>query len=87
MSPKASSPSPEGSGRSNDLLAGFGIVPLHERHHKANDVDFVPKDLNPLNTPELRPIENYWAILKEHLLKRPEVVKNVEEMKKPWVNI
>lgn len=55
--------------------------------YKANDVDFVPKDLNPPNTPELRPIEKYWAIMKEHLLKRPKVVKNVEEMKKAWVNM
>ena len=25
--------------------------------------------------------------MKEHLLKRPEVVKNTEEMKKAWVNM
>ena len=40
---------------------------------------------NPPNTPELRPIEKYWAIMKQHLLKRPKVVKTVEELKKVWV--
>ena len=54
---------------------------------KANDVDFVSKDLNPPNTLELRPIEKYWAIMKEHLLKRPKILKNVEEMKKALVNM
>lgn len=50
-----------------------------------NKVNFVPKMFNPPNTPELRPIEKYWAIMKQHLLKRPKVVKTVEELKKVWV--
>ena len=37
--------------------------------YKANDVDFVQKDLNSPNPLELRSIEKYWAIMKEHLLK------------------
>ena len=37
-------------------------------------VNFVPKMFNPPNTPELRPIEKYWAIM-----------KTVEELKKVWV--
>lgn len=49
-----------------------------------NKVNFVPKMFN---TPELRPIEKYWAIMKQHLLKRPKVVKTVEELKKIWVYI
>lgn len=50
-----------------------------------NKVNFVPKMFNPPNTPELRPIEKYWAIMKQHLLKQPKVVKTVEELKKVWV--
>ena len=52
-----------------------------------NDDDFVPKDLNPSNDSELRPIRKYWAIVKEHLVEQPKVLKNVEEMKKAWVNM
>ena len=28
------------------------------------DIPFVPKELNPPNVPELRPIENFWSLLK-----------------------
>ena len=28
------------------------------------DIPFVPEELNPPNVPELRPIENFWSLLK-----------------------
>lgn len=31
-----------------------------------NKVDFVEKDINPPNCPDLRPIERYWAIVKRN---------------------
>lgn len=33
--------------------------------YEDNKVDFVPKEANPPNCPELRPVERYWALLKK----------------------
>lgn len=54
--------------------------------YKAKEVNFVPKDLNPPNAPELRPIEKYWAIMKQALRKHPKEVKSEEDMKKIWIS-
>ena len=35
--------------------------------YQINKVQFVPKEVNPPNCPELRPIERYWALVKKHL--------------------
>ena len=53
--------------------------------YKTNGVNFVPKDLNPPNSPELRPIEKYWAIMKHELRKHPKVLTTEQEMLKPWL--
>ena len=37
---------------------------------KANDIQFVAKDENLPNAPELRPIERYWAIVKRNSIKK-----------------
>ena len=42
----------------------------------------MPKDLNPPNAPELRPIEKYWTIMKQALWKHPKKVKSEDDMKK-----
>lgn len=49
-----------------------------------NNVEFVEKDSNPPNCPELRPIERYWAIVKRELRKKGEVATNMAEFKKIW---
>ena len=46
--------------------------------YKANEIDFVPKDFNPPKAQELRPIEKYWAIMKQALRKYPKEVKSEE---------
>lgn len=48
--------------------------------YKANSVDFIPKEMNPPNCPELRPIEKYWALIKMKLRKWPKVVKNANSL-------
>lgn len=53
--------------------------------YEANDVNVVPKDLNPPNSPELRPIEKFWAIMKTQLRKHPKIIENELELKKVWV--
>ena len=32
---------------------------------RAEKVRFVPKTMNPANVPKLRPIEDFWAVLKQ----------------------
>lgn len=49
-----------------------------------NGVQFVPKDCNPPNTPMLRPIERYWALMKRELKKRGGVAKDIKYFKKRW---
>lgn len=49
-----------------------------------NEVMFVPKDLNPPNCPELRPIEKYWAIMKGHLLRSGSVARTIPQFRLKW---
>lgn len=49
-----------------------------------NGINYVPKDTNPPNVPELRPIERYWAKVKAELRKSGKTVKTKEELKKFW---
>ena len=42
--------------------------------YAANNVQVMPKDKNPRNTPELRPIEKYWVIVKRNLKKIQKAV-------------
>lgn len=51
---------------------------------RENGVDFVEKDENPPNCPQLRPIERYWAIVKRIFKKDGKVSKTMQEFKKNW---
>lgn len=51
-----------------------------------NYIDFVPKEWNPPNTPELRPIERYWAIGKVKLRRSKEHVNTPKEIHRKWAN-
>lgn len=52
---------------------------------ETNSVHFVPKDMNPPNCPELRPIETYWAMMKRELRKTKENVKDANDMRRKWL--
>lgn len=52
--------------------------------YRTNQVNFVPKDINPPNCPELRPIERYWAIMKTKLRMTTKEAKGIEDLKKKW---
>ncbi|XP_055638198.1 uncharacterized protein LOC129776526 isoform X2 [Toxorhynchites rutilus septentrionalis] len=43
--------------------------------------------MNPPNAPELRPIEKYWAIMKQALRKNPKVVKSEADFKRKWISV
>ena len=48
--------------------------------YAANNVQVVPKD----NTPELRLIEKYWAIVKRNRKKTQKAVMNEKQFKANW---
>lgn len=52
--------------------------------YRDNGVDFFEKDVNPPNCPQFRPIEKYWAIVKQKLKKSGKVTKDATEMKRWW---
>lgn len=52
--------------------------------YEANGVILVPKEANPLNCPELRPIERYWALVKRELKEIKKVIKNKEHFRREW---
>lgn len=51
---------------------------------KENDVIFIEKKLNPLNCPQLRPIERYWALVKRNMCLTGKVATTIPEFKKIW---
>lgn len=50
----------------------------------ANGVNFVPKNANPPNCPEIRPIEKYWAIVKKILKKTRNSARDKRDLGKKW---
>ena len=52
--------------------------------YKANKVTYVDKNHNPPNTPELRPIERYWAKLKAILIKTSSPALDVLSFKRKY---
>ena len=49
--------------------------------YEENNVAFVRKIHNPPNSPELRPIERYWAILKRNVKKRSSAASDIKSFK------
>lgn len=49
---------------------------------KAKEIPFVPKDRNPTNLPQCRPIEDFFGILKSLVYKNNWRAKNFEQLKK-----
>lgn len=52
--------------------------------YEANGVTFVPREANPPNCPELRPIERYWALAKRNLKGTKGASKNEADFKRKW---
>lgn len=53
--------------------------------YNLNSVDVVPKNTNPPNCPELRPIEKYWANIKTKLRKTCQPATSLPDFKKKWM--
>lgn len=51
---------------------------------EAANVQYVQKEANPPNVPELRPIERFWALVKRELKKDSKPAKDIEKFKVKW---
>lgn len=49
-----------------------------------NGIQVVPKDSNPPNCPEFRPIERFWAIAKQFLKKSRGTITDEASMLRQW---
>lgn len=49
-----------------------------------NDIHFVPRDANPPNCPELRPVERYWAMVKKEMKNTGKMSKDMADFKRKW---
>lgn len=52
--------------------------------YRDNGVDFIEKELNPPNCPQFRPIEKYWAIMKQKLKKTGKMARDAAGMVRFW---
>lgn len=50
----------------------------------ANGVAYVPKELNPPNVPQCRPIEHYWGEIKGILRKKGQAAKNIADFRRKF---
>jgi hypothetical protein len=70
-----------------EVLARFGFLSLCKRHndcYETNQVDVIPKAMNPPNCPQLRPIEQFWAIVKRKLKKSGRSATDAKQMLQKW---
>jgi hypothetical protein len=56
-------------------------------HLNEQNIEFVPKKLNPPNLPQARPIEQFWAICKQKYAERDNPLNSLVGFKKVWLNI
>lgn len=49
-----------------------------------NNVVLVPREANPPNCPELRPIERYWALVKKIMKNTKQVANDAKNFKNKW---
>jgi hypothetical protein len=50
----------------------------------ANGINVVPKDMNPPNVPQCRPIERYWAKVKDKLRTTQQSATSIKDFKLKW---
>lgn len=55
-----------------------------QKWYQDNKIDFIPKNMNPPNCPDLRPIELFWATIKKKMFKNSGSVNSIEMMRQKW---
>lgn len=51
---------------------------------RKNNIEFVSKDKNPPNVPQCRPIERYWALIKNNLRKSNQASNDIKDFEIKW---
>jgi len=49
-------------------------------HFRDENIDFVEKKDNPANVPEIRPIEDFWSLLKKDVYAKGWKAKNTDQL-------
>lgn len=62
-------------------LASCHYSKTTQQRLKLMKINCLPKHLNPPNSPQLRPIEKFWAYLKRNVYKEGKEFKNISELK------
>ena len=53
-----------------------------QKYLKDKNVQFVPKNINPANVPKVRPIEDFWGLLKAKVYEKNWSAKNINQLQK-----
>lgn len=65
-------------------LASCHYAGLTKGWYEGKNVDAIPVEHNPPNSPQLRPIEHYWAIVKRKLKKDCRAATDIKSMQIKW---
>lgn len=65
-------------------LASCHYSKAAKKWYEEREVDLVPREANPPNCPELRPVERYWALAKRNLKGTKKEAKTIDNFKKLW---
>lgn len=52
-----------------------------------NEFEFMEKEMNPPNCPQIRPIEKFWALMKGPVRKKNKGADDLDQFKKDWRNV
>lgn len=67
-------------------LASIHYSKSSKEWYELNDVTVVPIEANPPNSPHIRPVEKYWALVKQVLKKHQKLAKNSVSFQKYWIS-
>jgi len=65
-------------------LASCHYSKVAKEWFESNAVNLVPRECNPANCPELRPIERYWALIKRELKEMNVEAANIKDFREKW---
>lgn len=68
-------------------LASSHYCKIVQSYLKEKNIEYVPKEDNPPNVPQCRPIEKFWALCKLEYKRRKKNLSNLAAFKKEWLKI
>ena len=61
-------------------LASSHYATSVQQHLQTEKIRFVPKNRNPANVPKVRPIEDFWGLLKQKVYENDWTAKNIPQL-------